>query len=68
MAERHEDIGFACAGLVSWRIALLMAAGAIAGGYYGATAARHVGRAVIRRVVIVIGFVIGGVMLYRLWH
>src|SRR5213080_4670185 len=51
-------LGFACAGLVSWHIALLMAAGAIAGGYYGATAARHVGRAVIRRVVIVIGFVI----------
>jgi uncharacterized protein len=61
-------LGFACAGLVSWHIALLMAAGAIAGGYYGATAARHVGRAVIRRVVIAIGFIIGGVMLYRLWH
>jgi uncharacterized membrane protein YfcA len=61
-------VSFAVAGLVSWRIALLMAVGAIAGGYYGATAARHVGRTVIRRVVILIGFIIGGVMFYRLWH
>ena len=61
-------LGFALTGLVSWHLALLMALGAVAGGYYGASAARLVGRTAIRRVVILIGFIIAGVMLWRLWH
>ena len=62
------DTRNALKGMVSWHAALLMALGAVAGGYYGASAARLVGRTSIRRVVILIGFAIGGVMLYRLWH
>jgi len=58
-------ISFALAGLVRWQMALLMAVGAIAGGYYGASAARRLGRPVIRRVVILIGFIIAGVMLWK---
>jgi hypothetical protein len=61
-------LGFALTGLVAWPLALLMAVGAIVGGYYGASAARRVGRTVIRRVVIIIGFLIGCVMLWRVWH
>ena len=61
-------IGFALTGLVTWPVALVMSVGAIAGGYYGASAARRIGRVWIRRIVILIGFVIGCIMLWRLWH
>ena len=61
-------ISFAVAGLVAWPLALLMAVGAVAGGYYGASAARHLGRVIIRRVVILIGFIIAAIMLWRMWH
>jgi uncharacterized membrane protein YfcA len=47
---------FIVKGLVDWRLALLMAAGAILGGYAGAWAARRVGQPTVRRVVILIGF------------
>ena len=43
--------------LILWQHALVMAIGAIAGGVAGAGAARRVGRPTVRRVVIVIGFV-----------
>ncbi len=43
-------------GLVNWRLALLMAAGAICGGYAGAGSARRVGQANVRRIIILIGF------------
>jgi uncharacterized membrane protein YfcA len=46
----------ALAGLVVWPYALLMAAGAIAGGVAGPGVARRVGRAAVRRVVIAVGF------------
>lgn len=58
-------IGFAVAGLVTWPVALLMAVGAIAGGYYGASTARRLGRIVIRRTVVLIGFIITGLMLWK---
>ncbi|HEX8069053.1 MAG TPA: sulfite exporter TauE/SafE family protein [Pyrinomonadaceae bacterium] len=61
-------LAFAATGLVVWPVALLMAVGAIAGGYYGASAARRLGRTAIRRVVVLIGFAIAGVMLWRLGH
>jgi uncharacterized protein len=43
-------------GLVDWRLALLMAAGAIFGGFAGAGAARRVGQPTVRRMIILIGF------------
>jgi uncharacterized membrane protein YfcA len=59
-------ISFSIAGLVVWTDALLMAVGAIAGGYLGASTARRLGRVFVRRVVVIIGLTIGIVMLWRL--
>ena len=58
-------LSFAATNLVVWPIAILMAVSAIAGGYCGARVARVLGRAFVRRVIIVIGLTIGIVMLYR---
>jgi uncharacterized protein len=46
---------FIIAGLVNWPAALLMAAGAIVGGYGAAGLARRLGQKFVRRTVIVIG-------------
>jgi uncharacterized protein len=59
-------VAFAISHLVSWPRALLMAAGALIGGYVGARAARRVGRTFIRRAIVVIGFAITIVMLWRM--
>lgn len=59
-------IAFAISHLVVWRIALLMAVAALLGGYVGARTARRVGPLVIRRAIVVIGFVITAVMLWRM--
>ena len=59
-------IGFSIAGLVYWPDSLLMATGAIAGGYLGASTARRLGRVFVRRIVVIIGLTIGLVMLWRL--
>jgi uncharacterized membrane protein YfcA len=56
---------FALWGAVSWPDALVMAAGAIAGGYGGAGVARKVGRGVVRRAVIVIGVAMALSLLLR---
>jgi uncharacterized membrane protein YfcA len=47
---------FIWAGMVYWPDVLVMAAGAIAGGYGGADFARRIGRSAVRKIVIVIGF------------
>jgi uncharacterized membrane protein YfcA len=47
---------FIWAGMVYWPYALIMVAGAIAGGYGGAGLARRLGRKAVRRIVIAIGF------------
>jgi uncharacterized protein len=47
---------FIVKGLVDWRLAALMAAGAIIGGYTGAGTARRIGQQNVRRLVIFIGF------------
>lgn len=47
---------FIVKGLVDWHIALLMASGAILGGYFGAGTARRIGQRNVRRIVIFIGF------------
>jgi uncharacterized membrane protein YfcA len=59
---------FAVQHLVVWPIALLMAGAALLGGYAGSKGAVRVGQTVIRRAIIVIGFVITFVMLWQLWH
>lgn len=51
--------------LVDWRIALLMAAGAIFGGYAGAGTAKRIGQKNVRRIVIGIGFVLTAQTLWR---
>jgi len=53
--------------MVLWPRALLMAVAATTGGYVGARTAQRVGRVFIRRAVVVIGFVITAVMLWRMW-
>ena len=57
---------FALEHLVRWPTALLMAVGALAGGYFGASMAVRVGQAWVRRGVVAIGFVIFFVMVWRL--
>ncbi|HEX8707995.1 MAG TPA: sulfite exporter TauE/SafE family protein [Pyrinomonadaceae bacterium] len=59
-------LGFAVTRLVDWPDALLMLGGAMAGGYFGASVARRLGRTFVRRAVVIIGLVIGVVMLWRL--
>jgi uncharacterized membrane protein YfcA len=54
---------FIIAGLVDWRAALLVMAGAIAGGLAGAKFARHIGREKARWSVVVVGLVVTAVML-----
>jgi uncharacterized protein len=49
-------IYFIWANMVYWPYVILMAVGAIGGGYAGAGLARRIGRAAVRRVVIAIGF------------
>ena len=53
---------FAWQGVVLWPDALLMGAGAIAGGYAGARLARRLGRTFVRRAVVVIGLAL------TVWH
>lgn len=43
-------------GLVDWRLAALMATGAIIGGYTGAGTAQRIGQKNVRRLIIAIGF------------
>jgi hypothetical protein len=50
---------FAFSGLVSWSVALAMAAGAIAGGYLGSRTAQRVPQDLVRGAVVAIGLVSG---------
>ena len=56
---------FVFAGAVSWRHALVMTAGAIAGGFGGAGLARRLGRTVVRRTVIAVGLAMAISLFYR---
>ncbi len=56
---------FAVHGNVSWLDALVLGGGAIIGGYAGAGVARRVGRATVRRAVIVIGLAMAASLLWR---
>jgi uncharacterized protein len=53
-------------GMVSWPHALVMAAGAILGGIWGAGAARRIGQKGVRRIVVVVGFTMTVSLLLRL--
>lgn len=57
---------FMFAHMVVWPYVLIMAAGAVAGGYGGAGLARRMGRTTVRRVVIGIGFAMA-VSLFVKW-
>jgi hypothetical protein len=50
---------------VRWDLALIMAAGAIAGGYGGAGIAKRLGQKNVRRIVVLVGLSIGLQMLVR---
>jgi hypothetical protein len=53
---------FAFLGPVRWSEALIMAVGAIAGGYLGVGLARRLGAVWLRRAVITYGLVVAGVL------
>ncbi len=59
-------VSFSIAHMVSWPRSLFMAVAALAGGYFGARTARRVGRVFIRRAIVLIGFAITIVMLWRM--
>jgi uncharacterized membrane protein YfcA len=59
-------LSFSLANLVVWEDALVMACGALIGGYFGASMAVRVGQKWVRRGIVVIGLVIFVVMAWRL--
>lgn len=59
------SLTFAVERRVDWRLALLMALGGIAGGYFGAGAAQRLGQLAVRRLVVAIGLAIGAYLLLR---
>src|SRR6266498_871210 len=59
-------VAFSISHLVSWPRSLLMAVGALLGGYFGARSAQRVGRVFIRRAIVGIGLVITVVLLWRM--
>jgi uncharacterized membrane protein YfcA len=61
-------LAFSISHLVDWPRSLLMAIGAVLGGYIGARTAQRLGRLFIRRAIVVIGFVITIVMLWRMYR
>ncbi len=52
-------------GLVDWRAAAVMAAGAVFGGYAGAGTARRIGQKAVRRIIILIGLALSVWLLLR---
>lgn len=58
---------FIASGLISWPHALIMIVGAISGGYLGAGAARKMGRPIVRRLVIAIGFTMTVALAVKTW-
>jgi len=60
-------VSFGLSHLVVWPVALVMAGAALIGGYFGAQMAVRIKQSYVRRAIVVIGFVITFVMLWRLW-
>jgi len=59
-------LSFALSHLVVWSDALLMAGGALLGGYFGVSMAVRIGQVWVRRGIVVIGLVIFVVMVWKL--
>jgi len=59
-------LSFSLTFLVVWPDALLMACGALLGGYAGASMAVRIGQLVVRRAIVVIGFTIAFAMVWKL--
>jgi uncharacterized membrane protein YfcA len=59
-------LSFSLSHLVVWSDALLMAVGALLGGYVGASMAVRIGQVWVRRGIVVIGFVIFFAMIWKL--
>lgn len=59
-------VSFSVAGLVVWQDALVMACGALVGGYFGASMAVRIGQVWVRRGVVAIGFIIFAAMIWEL--
>jgi uncharacterized membrane protein YfcA len=57
----------AAQGLVLWRVAALMAPGAIVGGWFGARGAKRVNQGRLRAFIVAVGFVVSGWLLLRSW-
>ncbi len=58
---------FIAAGLVQWHFVAAMAVGALAGGYGAAGLARRVGKTVVQRFVVVVGFGMTAALFVRVW-
>ena len=56
---------FIARGAVDWPVALIMIAGAIAGGYAGAGFARRIGKEKARAAVVVIGLLVAALLLFQ---
>jgi uncharacterized protein len=56
---------FIAAGLVYWPFVLVMAVGSLAGGYGAAGAARRLGKQVVSRFVLVVGFTVSAIFFAR---
>src|ERR1044072_2521743 len=61
-------LSFSLTHLVVWRDALVMSIGALAGGYFGASMAVRIGQIWVRRGIVVIGFGIFVLMIWKLRH
>ena len=60
-------IYFVFSSLVTWPYAVVMIAGSMLGGYLGAGAARRIGRTMVKRIVIGIGFAMASAMFLKTW-
>jgi len=58
---------FVASGMVDWPRAGVMAGGALAGYYVGASLSERLPRPLLRRAVTLIGFTIAAIMFYRQW-
>jgi len=56
---------FALKGLVAWDLALILAVGAISGGYVGARSAKHMNARALQVFVVAIGFIVSTWLLFK---
>ena len=58
---------FILGGVVAWPGTIVMAAGALIGGYYGGYVARLIPSAVLRRIVVAVGFGLSGYYFWKIY-